>query len=365
MKDSFLVALLVIIAGIISIEAGISTAIFEILAGVIGANVLGIESVDWLNFLANFGLLGIMFFAGFETNGEMIKKYYKKSLSIGLASYIVPFALIFVLAFLIFNLELRSSFLIGIAMSTTSLALVYPLLKERGILNRKNGQILLTSAMVVDILSMLSLSLIFGGFGRYTIIFIIAILVSLYLLPRLGRWLFSRYESGITQFKVRFILLVLLALGFFSEKAGVHAAILAFVAGFVFSELLEEHEVLEEKLRGLVFGFLAPLFFLKAGLAVNLSLINMNTLFLVCLLTIVAFIGKFFGTFYVTKKYLKKTAKFAGFLFNFRLSFGIIVAIFGLSTGLINESFYIAIITTIILTSLISSAFLKIIPHEI
>lgn len=365
MKESFLVALLVIIAGIISIEVGISTAIFEILAGIIGANVLGLESVAWIDFLANFGLLGIMFFAGFETNGEMIRKYYKQSLSIGLASYVIPFILTFLVTFFVLNLNVQSSLLMGIAMSTTSLALVYPLLKEKGILNRRNGQILLTSAMVVDIVSMFSLTLIFGGFSKYTLIFIIAILGSLYVLPKLGRMLFARYECEITQVKIRFVLLVLLALGFFSEKAGVHAAILAFVAGFVLSELLEEHEVLEEQLRGIVFGFLAPLFFLKAGLVMNLSLINLGTIFLICLFTLVAFFGKFLGTYCIAKKYMGKTAKFAGFLFNFRLSFGIIVAIFGLNAGLISENFYTAIIATIILTSLISSVFLKIVPHEI
>lgn len=364
MKESFITALLVIIAGVIAIELGISTAILEIIAGVLGANFLGLAEVPWLEFLANFGLLGIMFFAGFETDGSLLKKYWKKSVSIGIVSYLAPFLLILLLCFLFLNFDVKPALLIAIGMSTTSLALVYPILKEKGMITNKVGQIFLTSAMVVDIISMLSLSLIFGGFSSLTIVFILAIGLSLWVLPKFGHWLFSRYECDLTQFKIRFIFLVLLSLAFFSEKAGVHAAILAFVAGFVFSEVLEEHQILEEKLRGVVFGFLAPLFFLKAGMAIDLKVINIIVLNYIVLFSLAAFLGKYFGTMYIVK-YLKiGAAKFAGFLFNFRLSFGIIVAIFGFQSGLISNEVYIALITVILLTSIISSFFLKIVPHE-
>lgn len=61
MKESVIPALLVILAGIVAIEIGISTAILEIIAGVFGANFLGLSEIPWLEFLANFGLLGIMY----------------------------------------------------------------------------------------------------------------------------------------------------------------------------------------------------------------------------------------------------------------------------------------------------------------
>lgn len=365
MKESVITALLVILAGVAAIEMGISTAILEIIAGVFGANFLGLSEIPWLEFLANFGLLGIMFFAGFEANGKLLKKYWARSVSIGAVSYLTPFVIVLLVCLFILNFSVESSLLIAIGMSTTSLALVYPVLKEKGALAKGSGQIFLTSAMVVDIASMLSLSLIFGGFNIYTIVFILAIGLSLWILPKFGKWLFSRYECGVTQFKVRFIFLVLLSLAFFSEKAGVHAAVLAFVAGFIFSELLEEHQILEEKLRGVIFGFLAPLFFLKAGMAIDLKAIDTIVLVYIGLFSLVAFFSKYFGTLCAVNYFKIGSAKFAGFLFNFRLSFGIIVAIFGFQAGLISSKIYIALIAVILFTSIISSFFLKIFPHEV
>ena len=77
-QESVLVAFMILLAGFISIELGISTAIFEILAGVIAFNVFGLTSTYWIDFLADFGLLGIMFFAGYFTIMRKEKEMQKQ-----------------------------------------------------------------------------------------------------------------------------------------------------------------------------------------------------------------------------------------------------------------------------------------------
>ena len=154
---------------------------------------------------------------------------------------------------------------------------------------------------------------------------------------------------------------------FFSERVGISEAVFAFLLGILFSEMIEEDELVEEKLKGLVFGFLAPAFFFKAGLLMNLThLTNINVLYLVTLFGTVAFLGKYLGVYIVSKKIIEeKTVSAVGLFFNFRLTFGIVAALFGLENGYITAEMYAAVLAIILLTSAISSIALKAIPHEL
>ena len=81
--ESLIVSVLIILAGIGALEIGFSSSILEIVAGVFASNVLNLENLSWLNFLSNLGLLGLMFFAGLETDPELMRKHLYKSLFIG------------------------------------------------------------------------------------------------------------------------------------------------------------------------------------------------------------------------------------------------------------------------------------------
>ena len=216
--DDLIIALLILLVGFISIEIGISTAILEILAGVIGANLFGlsISEYHWLNFIADFGLLGLMFFAGFETDPNILKKRLFENITLGTVSYLAPFIIIFLIVITIFGFSINTAIVISIALSTTSLALVYSVSRDLGKLSSLTGQILLGSAMVADILSMLSLTLLIGGYGIYTVLYAVALLVLLYLSPKIGKVIFTRYKGNPTEIEIKFILLLLLIMPFFS-----------------------------------------------------------------------------------------------------------------------------------------------------
>ena len=129
--ESLIVSALIIGAGIISLEIGFPSAILEIVAGVFASNFLKLGELKWMEFLANLGLLGLMFFAGLETEPELLRKHLAKSIFIGFSSYFFPLVSVFYVSHYILNYSFQASLLIGIALSTTSLALVYPLLKEK------------------------------------------------------------------------------------------------------------------------------------------------------------------------------------------------------------------------------------------
>lgn len=341
-----IVSLLVLGAGIIALEFGVSVAILEIIAGIFAANALEVGHFPWIEFLADFGLLGLMFFAGFEVDGKLLKQTWRKSFRVGFISYIVPFVLIFSLMRFVFSFTTQGALLVAVGLSTTSLALVYAVLKGRGMLEKESSQILLSAAMVIDVLSMISLSVLFEGLTLQSLGVVALILLALWILPWFGKHIFRRYHHGeIVEFETRAILLLLLALGVFAEQAQVHVAVLAFVAGFLFTRLIEERQELEQKLRGFVFGFFGPIFFFAAGMSIDLAAINLGTIALMLALGALVFISKYMTSNLALRRYFKEgIPRLGGLLFNFQLSFTIIVAVFGLRHDLIDVDGYNAIL---------------------
>jgi Kef-type K+ transport system membrane component KefB len=356
-----LVAILILVAGIIAMETKVSVAILEILIGVFAANYLAIGSTEWIEFPALFGLVGIMFFAGFEMDQELFKQYWKKSLTIGLSSYFIPFIMVFLLAYYYLGQDLQPALLLSIGLSTTSLALVYAIMVEKKMLDKTFGQIILSAAMVVDVLSMLTLMIIFEGVSLRSFVTLGIFIVALFFFPRIGKMIFSRYKGNSVEFQSRFIFVLLLSLMIVANVIDMHLAIIAFITGFLLSEIIKSNHQLETNLKSVIFGFMAPIFFFKAGLSINLDLLTKDTLKLALVLGSVAFIGKYLATYIPFKKYFSAPeSKFAALAFNYRLSFGIIVATFGLDHGLFSQDIYIGVLTVVVLSSIASTIGMKV-----
>lgn len=132
-------------------------------------------------------MLGLMFMAGFEVDPVMAGRSWRSSLGIGRASFAVPFGGVFAVCRWGFDLPPMVAGLLGIGLSTTSLALVYGFLRERGLLDAESGQMVLSAAMVVDVLSMIALATLGGNLGWASAIFLIA---------AVGRWIFARYQDS-------------------------------------------------------------------------------------------------------------------------------------------------------------------------
>jgi len=218
----------------------------------------------------------------------------------------------------------------------------------------------------VDISSMLTMSFLFEGINFYNVLFSVVLFLLLVRLPKWGEALFSRYSGNQIEFKIRFILLVLVAISFFSETVKINEAVLAFATGILFAELFRKDVLTEKKMRAIVFGFLAPFFFFKAGYSVQISKVNLKVLLLSAFLGLVAFATKYLGTVYATINIFRGTVyKLAGLFFNMRLTFGIVASMFGLSSGIIEEETYVALLIVIITTSVVASVISNRFPKEV
>ncbi|MDH3703853.1 MAG: cation:proton antiporter [Alphaproteobacteria bacterium] len=367
MDTSLIVAAVLVGAALLAFEVGISSAIVEIIAGVLLAFFMAdIGSLDWLQFLANLGMLGLMFMAGFEVDINRLRHTWRASVGIGVLSFALPLAGVFAVCFYWLEYSPLVAGLVAIGLSTTSLALVYHALRDRGMLDSETGQTLLAAASVVDVLSMVSLALLMGDVGWGTAIFVIVVVPTIFGLPRLGRWIFRRYKGSIVELELRFMLVLLIGMGFMAENVGgIHPAVVAFAIGVVMSEVMDEHEALEEKLKGIVFSLLGPVFFLQAGTQLDVRLLTPEMLGVAGVLFVTACALKFTGSALPAHWLMKSQARFVGLLFNYRLSFGIIAASVGLKSGILTEDIYAVMLLIVIGSAALPVIFLHDRPDEL
>ncbi|MEA1908016.1 MAG: cation:proton antiporter [Euryarchaeota archaeon] len=358
MDEIFIAIGLIIFAGLVAIELKITSAIFEIIAGCIAVNFFNFSSAEVINVLADFGILALMFFAGLEIDFDVLKKNAKSSMVIGSASFLSPFLAVYFITLYFLDFSYEQALLTGIALSTTSIAIVYPtLLKSKERLD-DTGKKILSAAMVVDLLSMIAISLLFSDLTILTIGFILAFTVFSYFVPSLGKKIFSHYKGNAVEFEFKIILFLILGIGIAGEAIGIETVLLAFILGVITSGVIVGHIKLWDKLRGITFGFLAPIFFFKVGTAVNLAALYENTI-LILLFVIICFTSKYIGTYISTKRYLPEQAAYIATIFNSRLSLGIVAATVGYELNIFHEGVYASIIGVVILSSLIASVLTK------
>lgn len=369
MEVSLAVALCLILASIISHEFKVSSAVVEVLAGIgLGLIIVDLAEVDWLSYLSGIGVLALMFVAGFEIRVRELKKTWAPSLVIGLFSFFIPFTGIMLAVHHWLEFDWLASMLISIGLSTTSLALVYHLMREHQLLSTREGQILFGAASIVDILSMLLLAIVLGEMGTGTIIFAVIFIASMFIIPSSAKFVFGRYAGTGSEPELRFLMVIIIGMSFMSESIGsIHPALIAFALGVFMSRFIERNQKVKNKLMALVFSFFAPIFFLQSGAKIDLTHLDAELLKVFAVIFVLATSLKFIGTYIPAKIYVKKMAAYGGKIFNFRLSFGIIAANVGLEKGLIDTGMFTVIMLVIIASAAIPSLLLrnnKLVPDE-
>lgn len=361
------VPVLIVVSGFVCLEFAFPVAIGEFIAGMIGGQFIEIEKIKWIEFFSYLGLLCLMFLAGFEVDIRVLKRNFKKSLTIGFASFFGPYLLVLATCYYL-DMPIKQGLVLATALSTTSLAMIFTILKSADLISSNHGQILLGSAMVVDLLSMVSLTIIFFEFTLANLAFIAVLIVVIVFVEKIVVSIFKRYKGNRVEFELKFLLLVLLGLGVVSEEAGVHAAIIAFIVGIIFSEIEQQHLVIMEKLDTMVFSLLAPIFFFHAGALISFKAMTLQTIILFFLFLLIAVGGKFFGS-YISLYYLyhKDTAvaRYGGIIFNYRLSFGIVTGMYAYSEGLIGIQLLNIIFLIVALSSVIAVALEKKLEKEV
>jgi Kef-type K+ transport system membrane component KefB len=265
---------LAVLATLISVGLRLSVALTEILVGVAAGALLGKDllqtNASWVAFLAGVGSVLLTFLAGAELDPETLRRSWKEALSIGLAGFFAPLLGVSFLAHTLLGWEARASWLAGVALSTTSVAVVYAVMLELGLNRTPFGKVILAACFVNDLGTVLALGLLFAPFTAKTLAFALGLLLALFFLPSFTRRLFARYGGGTYELEAKFLLLVLFALGALAVWSGSEAVLPAYLVGMVLAENVGKDHGLLRRLRTLTLGLLTPFYFLRAGSLVSL-----------------------------------------------------------------------------------------------
>jgi Kef-type K+ transport system membrane component KefB len=341
-----------LVASLISIRIGISVALVEIFLGVLGGNFLHMQTTPWIDFLASFGSILLTFLAGAEIDPVSFRKHLKPSLAIGAVSFALPFLGVFGFTLFFMHWTLRAAEIGGVALSTTSVAVVYAVMVETGLNRTELGKLILAACFVTDFGTVLALGVLFANFNLWLIVFTIATIVVLWKLPLVTRWVIARWGGRVSEVEVKFLFLVLFFLGGLATVANSEAVLPAYVMGLVVAGVFMHDRVLVERIRTIAFALLTPFFFIKAGTYVSLPALLTGGLLILALLG-VKIATKFVGVWPLTRafKLSPREGNYTTLLMSTGLTFGSIAALFGLTHGIITQAQY-----TILLTVVIGSA---------
>src|SRR5437764_2723918 len=266
----------VLLASIVSVEAGVTVALVELTLGVVAGNAFGLHSQAWLDFIASFASVVLTFLAGMEVDPGYMRRRLEASLAIGVASFVGPFVVASLVAYALLDWTVRASLIAGTALSTTSLAVVYAVLVERGLTDTAIGKLLMSATFVTDLCTALALSAIFIKPNLWFPVFLVVSVAFVLALPRIAPWFFGRYGDRVIEPEIKLVFAALLVLMVLADASNGHAVLPAFVLGLVMSRHYAEHREEQKRLRVVAFAFLTPFFFLKGGLNVSLGAVVRN-----------------------------------------------------------------------------------------
>ncbi len=340
---------LALLASLISIRLGISVALVEIFVGVLGGNFLGFHTTPWIDFLATFGSGLLTFLAGAEIDPDSFKRHLAPSLVIGSLGFFFPFVGAGVFAYLLAGWDLRAAEIAGIALSTTSVAVVYAVMVETGLNETDLGKLILAACFVNDLGTVLALGVLFASFNRWMAVFVAVTAVALWQLPRVTRWVIAHWGRRVSEPEVKFIFLVLFFLGGLSTMAKSEAVLPAYLVGLVIAGVFVRDKALVHRMRAIAFTMLTPFFFIKAGTLVSLPALISGFVLILALLG-VKLATKFVGVWPATRLYRMGTREgnYTTLLMSTGLTFGSISALYGLTNGFINQIQYTILITVVI-----------------
>jgi glutathione-regulated potassium-efflux system ancillary protein KefC len=353
---------LALVATLIAIWFRMSTALSEIIVGTAAQLIIGaafargglLGNTEWITFLAGTGAIVLTFLAGAELDPTIFRTKWRESLIIGLAGFFGPFFGCTLIAHLLLHWTMMSSWLCGVALSTTSVAVVYAVMLELGFNTTEYGKAILAACFVNDLGTVIALGLIFSPFTIKTLVFVCVSLAVFSVLPFLTPRFFRKYGGRVSELEAKYILFLLFALGGLALWAGSEAVLPAYLIGMVLAGTVGKDHALIRRLRTLTFGFLTPFYFIRAG-----SFVSVPALMAGPVALLVLFFAKMLSKTVAVlpavrlHKYEGADGAYYTLMMSTGLTFGTISALFGLNHKVISQAQYSFLVGTVIASAVI------------
>ncbi|MEM1588732.1 MAG: cation:proton antiporter [Candidatus Bathyarchaeia archaeon] len=377
------ISILICVARFLSgifIKLKIPEVLGELVAGMIlspyalgGLKIAGVQLIELNEYVIAFAEIGailLLFIAGLEVSFAQFKATGFESTIIGSLGVIVPF-FTGTYATLFLGFSLHSSLIVGATLTATSIAITMRTLEEIGKLKSIEGSLMINSAVIDDVLGLIVLAIVVSIISSgvipsplnlililvKTILFwLLLMMIILFIAPRfIG--IAARWEAKGTVEAVSTAICFGSAVG--AASIGLSPIVGSYAAGMA---LAESHVIVKikdyiEKL-SMIFS---PLFFAVIGAKFNAKALTINSIFITLILITIAILSKLIGCGLPAITLLKnsKQGLRVGVGMVSRGEVGLIIAGIGITSGIINQDLYAAIITTVILTTIITPITLK------
>jgi len=349
---------LALLASVISIRAGLSVALVEILVGTIAGNLPGVsglvEQTAFTTFLASLGSVMLTFLAGAEIDPVSLRRHWKASLAIGFVSFMLPFVAAMAVSYFWLAWSLHASEIAGVAMSTTSVAVVYAVMVETGLNREELGKLILAACFVTGLGTLLALAALFAGLGFLLVAFAAVTVAMLVAVSPVLRFLMRSLGHRVSEPEIKFLFVVLLGLGGLATAAGSEAVLPAYLIGLASAGVFLGDRVLMDRMRSTAFALLTPFFFLHAGLLVSFPALVQGAGVIAVLFTAKT-MAKLIGVWPVAAVFgvARRDRTYLTLLMATGLTFGSISALYGLNHGLVTQAQYSQLLTVVILSAVV------------
>jgi Kef-type K+ transport system membrane component KefB len=340
---------LALLAAMGSLFITISAALFEIIVGAIAGNTVGLPLTPWINYIASFGAVVLTFLAGTDIDPHVVKRNFASSITIGLMGFFAPYIGCLLLARYGLGWPWPQAQIGGIALSTTSVAVVYAVMVETGYNRTELGKIILAACFINDIGTVLALGLIFANYNLYLALFVTVTIFVVAVLPWIVPWLFERIGRRASEPEIKFLFLVLFSLGGLATLGKSEAVLPAYLVGMTLAPFFVKQRELQFRMRAICFAFLTPFYFLKAGSLIEVDALVAGAGF-VALFLAVKMVTKFVGILPLTRYFAfnRREGMYTTMMMSTGLTFGSISALFGLTNNIIDRVQYTILVTAVI-----------------
>ena len=353
---------LAVLAAVIAYHLKMSIALVEICLGVVAAAAMGHffgpdalgNNAEWLRFLASTGAVLLTFLAGAELDPRVMRAKLGEVSTVGIVGFLAPFLGCAAVAYFILHWDARASWLAGLVLSTTSMAVIYSVMVKTGLNKTEFGKGILGASCVNDLGSVLVLGILFAPFTYKTAVFISAAVAGLAAFPWVTALLTRVYGQRTAAVRVKWLMFVLFGLGALAYWAGSEAVVPAYIAGILLAEFAAREEHWVRRLRTLTVGFLTPFYFLRAGTLVSLKALAAAPGVLVCLLA-GKVVSKIFGIYPVIAGFRRECSErwFYTLMMSTGLTFGTIAALYGLAHGIVTREQYSLLVAAVIASAVV------------
>ena len=350
--------LLAAISAFVAIRIKMPAALVEIIVGMLAGNLIALRTNAWIDFVAGFGSILLTFLAGAEIDPVVLRRQLVPSTVLGAASFGAPFLAAMAFAYFFGHWSPNASRIAGIAMSTTSVAVVYAVMIESGLAGKEFGQIILAACFFTDLGTVVALGMLFANYNLWLVALIASIVAGMVIVPKMLPMLIDRTHRYVSEPALRILFAVIFLLAAVATYAKSEGVLPAYFLGLGCAGVMIAYPDVKRRLQTMTMTLLAPFYFLKAGTYIEFGAALANAA-LIATLFFVKVIAKIVAVFPLARyafKYPSSNANYLTLMMATGLTFGTISSLYGLTHHYISQAQYTALVTVVILTAVVPTA---------